>query len=603
MVQQPNQKLIDLLNKYIPEEGEIPAGGDNILKTFHNVQNPEMLIPVLGLQGVGKSTLINGILNENIMPNEADETTCIPVEVRYNPESSVQVHFQGGRSENIATHEICEYVDNNYNRGNEKQVSHVVIYRNNHLLKSGIVLVDLPGVGSLTQSNQETTKKYIRNLYSAIFVIRVNPPITRTEATFIRLAWSTLSNAWFVQNRWNNENDREVAEGLEANITILKDIAEKNHTPYYNEVLTVNAYQALKGITQNKPDLVEASNIASVLNKLSAIHSGWKELADRNYFSKTRSTIETAQVIMRDLLEKSKLTKEELTIKLQKEEADFIANTDRIQKQVNEVKGLLEQQKLEAGTFIKKIVRVAEENIRVNIYRIIDGGVVDGEDLTQAFTDYQNQEFELAYEEYIDFIGIKTAELSEKIEEINELIRSENKNDFYAEAFSKKQELKWEKGLDTGIRIGGGVGGVLVGLKAGAVVGSFFAPPVGTIVGGVVGTIAGTIVGIFASFIGGGSKKLVMGERAKATKRQISPVIDEICEKIQAQLIESYHNVCSDIISILEQYYRDRVDMAEKQKKENIMLLRNNDNSEQAILELTNDLLFMQEQGAFYHGK
>lgn len=603
MVAKPDPILIEALNKYVSSEGEVPAGGDNVRRLYENLQNPEMLIPVLGLQGVGKSTLINGILKENVMPNEADETTCIPVEVRYATEASVQIHFMNGNTKSISGSEISEYVDNNYNRGNEKQVSHIVIYRDIELLKSGIVLVDLPGVGSMTVNNQETTKRYIKNLYSAIFVIRVNPPITRTEASFIKLAWSTLSSSWFVQNRWNNENDREVAEGLEANQTILKDIADKTKTPYNGEIITVNAYKALKGILQKQPEDYAASNISTIVDKLSSIHSDWKEQADLHYQKKAQGIIGVAEAVIRDLLEKCNLTKEELAAKLQEEEADFARNTEEVHQRVKEVKELLEQQKLEASSYIKKLARKAEDNIRVNIYRIIDGGVTDGEDLTQAFSDYQNQEFEVIYEEYMDFTREKTSELSKKIADLNELILREKENNFSAEAFSKNQELKWEKGMDVGIKLGGGVGAAVVGLKVGTAIGSFFAPPLGTIIGGAAGILAGTVVGIFTSFIGGGSKKLVMAERASATKREISPVITQVCEKIQGQLSNSFEVFSRDITTTLEQYHRDRMDMAKKQKNDNIALLKEEDHSEQQLQELTKDLSLLKEQEASFCAK
>jgi len=600
-----DMKLIDLLNKYISEEGETPAGGDNLKNMYQNLQNPEMLIPVLGLQGVGKSTLINGILEENVMPNEADETTCIPVEVRYADAPSVYLHFLNGKSRSISQSEICQYVDNNYNKGNEKQVSHIVIYRNIEMLKKGIVLVDLPGVGSMTLNNQEITKSYIKKLYSAIFVIRVNPPITRTEASFIKLAWSIFSHAWFVQNRWNNENDREVAEGFDANQTILKDIAGKTQTPYNEEIITINAYQALVGVMQRKPESLNASNISAITDKLSMLDRDWKVQAEKSFFEKSSSIIAIAKTLINDQLEKCKLTKEELTEKLHNEEIEFAKNTADIKKQVSEVEELLDTQKIEAHSYIKRLVREAEENIRVNLNRVIDGGVTDGEDLTQAFKDYQIQEFEMINDGYSDFVREKTYELSDKMKKLSDIIEQEHKNNFAAEGFNKKQELKWEKGLDAGFKIGGGIGGVLVGLqvvgKAGAAVGSLFAPPIGTIVGGIAGVASGVLVGIIAGMIGGGSKKLIMAERATATKRQVSPLIEDICEKVQNQLAESFNTMCDDISVALEQYYKDRLLAAEKIREENIKILHQENDTESLVQELTKALTYLNEQELQFH--
>ena len=68
-----DKRFIEIMNNY--SEGE--NLGDLFSKIIENRKNNEIIIPVLGLQGMGKSTLINSILSENILPNDADETTCV----------------------------------------------------------------------------------------------------------------------------------------------------------------------------------------------------------------------------------------------------------------------------------------------------------------------------------------------------------------------------------------------------------------------------------------------------------------------------------------------------------------------------------------------
>ena len=70
-----DSNLLELIDKYAAVAGEGAKASEIISKLAHNVQNPELIIPVLGSQGMGKSTLINAILGANILPNDADETT------------------------------------------------------------------------------------------------------------------------------------------------------------------------------------------------------------------------------------------------------------------------------------------------------------------------------------------------------------------------------------------------------------------------------------------------------------------------------------------------------------------------------------------------
>lgn len=238
-----DEKLVDLLNRYSDTQESV---GTNLLNVIKNSGKSEVIIPVLGMQGMGKSTLINGLLEDNILPNDADETTCVPVEVKFGANECAKVHFFD-KTNVITIHtreELNEYVDNNYNPGNEKRVANIELFRNNPLLSNGMVIVDLPGVGSLTKENENTTKRYVENLCSAIFVIPTVPTIRNKEALFIKSLWSQFSKAIFVQNDWGETRD-EMEESLDFNNKVLNKIADELHYPYSNEILLVNAYNAI----------------------------------------------------------------------------------------------------------------------------------------------------------------------------------------------------------------------------------------------------------------------------------------------------------------------------------------------------------------------
>lgn len=116
-----NSQLVNVLDKYSEEPNKI---GSMLRQTITNSQNREMIVPVLGMQGMGKSTLINALLRENILPSEVDETTCVPVEVKYGEEEKAEVYF-ANKSDKAVVHtqaELANYVDNNYNPANEKGV-------------------------------------------------------------------------------------------------------------------------------------------------------------------------------------------------------------------------------------------------------------------------------------------------------------------------------------------------------------------------------------------------------------------------------------------------------------------------------------------------
>ena len=90
LVKSFDQRMVDCLDRYSDTQESV---GTNLLNAIRKSDQAEVIIPVLGMQGMGKSTLINGLLEENILPNDADETTCVPVEVKYGVNECAKVHF------------------------------------------------------------------------------------------------------------------------------------------------------------------------------------------------------------------------------------------------------------------------------------------------------------------------------------------------------------------------------------------------------------------------------------------------------------------------------------------------------------------------------
>lgn len=60
------------------------------------------VVPVAGVQGSGKSTLLNAIAFDTpVLPIDADETTCVPLEIAYaeRPSGQAIVRYTDGREE------------------------------------------------------------------------------------------------------------------------------------------------------------------------------------------------------------------------------------------------------------------------------------------------------------------------------------------------------------------------------------------------------------------------------------------------------------------------------------------------------------------------
>lgn len=506
-----DEKLVDLLNRYSDTQESV---GTNLLNVIKNSGKSEVIIPVLGMQGMGKSTLINGLLEDNILPNDADETTCVPVEVKFGANECAKVHFFD-KTNVITIHtreELNEYVDNNYNPGNEKRVANIELFRNNPLLSNGMVIVDLPGVGSLTKENENTTKRYVENLCSAIFVIPTVPTIRNKEALFIKSLWSQFSKAIFVQNDWGETRD-EIEESLDFNNKVLNKIADELHYPYSNEILLVNAYNAIYGALTKNQAMVQNSNIKALYDKLLELSSKWETERERVLTSRTKMCMEYAKGIILKKISDIGKSKEEIEQENRKTIENFIQGTIEIRDKIDSVKRYLREQEDEVFFAVRIKSKECVKKIRAAIFKVIDGGVYDGEYLSTAFNDIQEEETKDFMNDIIDmFMNIKF-EVESRFDEIQQ-IELDNKIEIHPEAFKTDSAFKWEKGVQILANLGGAVVGATGAAAATTAIYSALgiaaaSGPAGWVVAGV--GIA--IYGVFSLF-GWGVKKTTQAYRA-----------------------------------------------------------------------------------------
>jgi len=381
-------------------------------------------------------------------------------------------------------------------------------------------------------------------------------------------------------NKWNDESKREVIEGKEANQVILNDIATQNDMIYQDGITTVNAYGALVGVLQNKPKSYEQSNVEEIVSKLNNIDDQWKNEVQLNFNKRVLSMLNQAKRSVQDKLENIDLSYQKLERKLKKQESDFNNNTRKIKRIVDDVKSDIEYQQSEFRVFLNKLIDTAEENIRVNVFKVIDSGVLDGESLGEVFKDYQVQEFSIVNEEYINFMENKMRSIGDKIKELKEIIDLETKMSFDAFEFNKEQKLKWEKGAEAGAKIGGSVAGLLIGAS----------------IGGPIGIGVAIVISIFSSIIASKGKEIVTKDRVSKTKREIRPVIEERCKTLKVQLRKANSDMSENLIEYLVDYHDSRINSLNEMRIKNKSLLKNEGQNIQDKHILQDDLEYLIQQ-------
>ena len=256
-----NANLVDVIARAIePLEcfgDDFVASCDELKILQKRLLSGRFHLAVLGQFKRGKSTLLNALLGEELLPADILPVTAIPTFIEYSPEITVRVHFESGGEaadytasvDSSLAEFVVKYVTETGNPLNKLQVSKVEIGYPAEILKQGVVLVDTPGIGSTYQHNTEVAYKVLPQCDAAIFLVSPDPPITAVELDYLKEIKHTLPRTFFLLNKVDYLSPPETVASLSFLAEQLTHLCDG-----VPQVLPVSARQGLHARIANDSD-------------------------------------------------------------------------------------------------------------------------------------------------------------------------------------------------------------------------------------------------------------------------------------------------------------------------------------------------------------
>lgn len=133
---------------------------DEMLKEINNFR---VVIPVIGRFNAGKSSLINCLLGEDLLPTDIIPETAIAAEIKYG-----ENYIKAFKADN--SYEIFQFKD--IKTISSKEYKYIEVLKDNlELRKNKYTLVDMPGLDSRIEAHNKAIMQYIKNGVFFIVVI------------------------------------------------------------------------------------------------------------------------------------------------------------------------------------------------------------------------------------------------------------------------------------------------------------------------------------------------------------------------------------------------------------------------------------------------
>ncbi|MEM1238298.1 MAG: dynamin family protein [Cyanobacteria bacterium P01_H01_bin.26] len=228
----------------------------------HSLHQGVFRLMVLGDMKRGKSTFLNALLGEPLLPSNVNPCTALLTVLRYGPTPQATVYFTDGSSPeqlDIATFTQRYTIDPAEAARDQgttpfAHVSHAVIHYPLPLLENGIEIVDSPGLND-TEARNQLSLGYIQNCHAILFMLRATQPCTLAERRYLSnylqnkgLSLFFLLNAWdHIKDSLLDPDDPHELAQAEARLHQVFHNTLQDYCDHYDErVFPISALQVLR---------------------------------------------------------------------------------------------------------------------------------------------------------------------------------------------------------------------------------------------------------------------------------------------------------------------------------------------------------------------
>lgn len=236
------------------DQGLLSASRDLLMRLADDRFN----LMLVGRFSRGKSTLINAILGAAHLPTGILPLTSVITTVRYGSRKQVVLNFIDRQlRQEIPLARLAEYVTQQSNPGNVKNVAYAEIELPVELLRRGVFFVDSPGLGSAIAENTQTTERFFPEADAFVLITSYDSPLSDEENRALYRIRGTDKTLFIIVNKQDTVGENERQQVLDY----VKSQLERFSFPRTPQVFSVSAQEALQAKQARQPDRVAASGI------------------------------------------------------------------------------------------------------------------------------------------------------------------------------------------------------------------------------------------------------------------------------------------------------------------------------------------------------
>src|SRR5437667_676749 len=187
-------RLLGEIERIITAHGLVEFRG-TLSMLLDRMESAAFEVGVFGRVSSGKSSLLNYILQTDVLPIGVTPVTAIPTRISHGPVAEAGIEFAEAQPQIIPLSELPEFASEQKNPGNKKHVTRIFVKLPTDRLAEGVTFVDTPGLGSLAVSGAEETIAYLPRCDLGIVLIDASAGLTPDDLIVVQALYHAGASA------------------------------------------------------------------------------------------------------------------------------------------------------------------------------------------------------------------------------------------------------------------------------------------------------------------------------------------------------------------------------------------------------------------------
>jgi GTP-binding protein EngB required for normal cell division len=276
-------RLLSEIERIITAHGLVEFRG-TLSMLLDRMESAAFEVGVFGRVSSGKSSLLNYILQTDILPVGVTPVTAIPTRISHGPLAEAGIEFAEAQPQIIPLSELPEFATEQKNPANKKHVTRIFVKLPSDRLAEGVTFVDTPGLGSLAVAGAEETIAYLPRCDLGIVLIDASTGLTQDDLVVVQALYQSGASAMILISKtdlFSAADRQQMIEYVKANLRSQLGVEPPIHAV---SVFGADARCAITGLKANSahfsrnitnsPSLRKGARLGACAKRSSARWSG-----------------------------------------------------------------------------------------------------------------------------------------------------------------------------------------------------------------------------------------------------------------------------------------------------------------------------------------